>query len=62
MSHFSTIKTKIKDKEALLEALEMLNYEVEVDKTLENPANHQHEEVCAKITLGSSEGVGRITR
>ena len=56
MSHFSTIKTKIKDKEALLEALEMLYYEVEVDKTLENPANHQHEEVNVHVAVGKDIG------
>ena len=56
MSHLSTIRTKIKDKDALLEALQVLNYEVEVDKTMVNPANHQHEELNVHVSAGKDIG------
>ena len=56
MSHLSTIRTKIKDKDALLQALQVLNYEAEVDKTMVNPANHQHEELTVHVTAGKDIG------
>ncbi len=43
MSHFSTIKTKIKNKPELIEALQLLQYDVQEDQELVNPINHQHE-------------------
>ena len=43
MSHFSTIKTKIKNKPELLEALQLLQYDVQEDQELINPLDHQHE-------------------
>ena len=42
MSHFTTIKTKIKNKPELLEALELLQYDVKHDQELINPLDHQH--------------------
>ena len=36
MSHFSTIKTTIKNKPQLIEALELLQYDVEENIKLEN--------------------------
>ena len=41
MSHFSTIKTHLKDKEVLVESLELLQYVVNVDQDLviENPSH-----------------------
>ena len=37
MSHFSTIKTKIKNKPELIEALQLLQYDVQEDQELVNP-------------------------
>ena len=45
MSHFTTIKTKIKNKPELVEALELLQYDVKQDEELVNPLDHQHEKV-----------------
>ena len=42
MSHFSTIKTKLRNKPQLLEALELLQYDVVQDAKLENPLDHEH--------------------
>ena len=54
MSHFSTIKTKIKNKPQLIEALELLQYEVQENQELINPLDHQHEKVTqqyARMTV-----------
>ncbi len=56
MSHFSTIKTKIKDRKALLQALMLMGHPVFVDETLENPTDHQHEEVHVEIAVGKDIG------
>ena len=56
MSHFSTIKTKIKNKPQLLEALELLQYDVQEDQELINPINHQHEKVKVDISIGNDIG------
>ena len=56
MSHFSTIKTKIRNKPQLLEALELLQYDVQEDKELVNPINHQHEKVKVDISIGNDIG------
>ena len=56
MSHFSTIKTKLKDRKALLHALMFMGYGVDVDQTMKNPAEHIHEEVIADITVGNNIG------
>ena len=50
MSHFSTIKTKIKNKPELLEALQLLQYDVQEDQELINPLNHQHEKVKVDVS------------
>ena len=52
MSHFSTIKTKIKHKPQLIEALELLQYNVQENKELINPLDHQHEKVKVDISIG----------
>ena len=41
MSHFSTIKTQLKNKDVLLEALELLQYNVKEkqDLVIENPSH-----------------------
>ena len=56
MSHFSTIHTKIKNKPQLLEALELLQYNVQEDQELINPTNHQHEKVKVDVSIGNDIG------
>ena len=56
MSHFSTIKTKIRNKPQLLEALELLQYDVQEDQELVNPTNHQHEKVKVDVSIGNDIG------
>jgi len=56
MSHFSTIKTKIKDKPALLRALQVLGHKTDVDQKLKNPVNHDHEEVTVQVAVGKDIG------
>ena len=54
MSHFSTIKTKIKNNPELIEALQLLQYVVEEDQELVNPLDHQHEKVKVDVSIGLS--------
>tara|TARA_B100000902_G_C26856082_1_gene690688 strand:+ start:217 stop:594 length:378 start_codon:yes stop_codon:yes gene_type:complete len=56
MSHFSTIKTKIKDKEILIQALNLLQYNVQNDQELINPINHRHEKV--KVDVSITDDIG----
>ena len=56
MSHFSTIKTKITKKPALLEALELLQYNVVENVELENPLDHQHKRWQVDIAIGNEIG------
>ena len=56
MSHFSTIKTKIKHKPQLIEALQLLQYDVQEDKELVNPLNHQHDKVKVDVSIGNDIG------
>ena len=56
MLHFSTIKTKIKDKEILVQALLLLQYDVQEDQELINPINHQHEKVKVDVSIGNDIG------
>ena len=56
MSHFSTIKTKLKNKDLLVKALNALNYEALEDVLLENPVDHMHEQV--KVEVGITRYVG----
>ena len=56
MSHFSTIKTKIKLNPQLIEALELLQYDVQENKELINPLDHQHEKVKVDISIGDDIG------
>ena len=56
MSHFSTIKTKIKNKPELIEALQLLQYVVEEDQELVNPLDHQHEKVKVDVSIGNDIG------
>jgi hypothetical protein len=56
MSHFSTIKTKITKKPALLEALELLQYNVEENVELENPLDHEHKKWQVDIAVNNEIG------
>ena len=56
MSHFSTIKTKLRNKPQLIEALELLQYDVQEDQELINPINHQHEKVKVDVSIGNDIG------
>ena len=56
MSHFSTIQTKIKHKPQLVEALELLQYDVKQDQELINPLDHQHEKVKVDVSIGDDIG------
>ena len=58
MSHFSTIKTKIKEKEFLLEALNLLGHEVKQDQELVVTVSHghQHPVVQADICIATDIG------
>ena len=56
MSHFSTIKTKIKNKPELIEALQLLQYEVKENQELINPLDHQHEKVKVDVSIGNDIG------
>ena len=56
MSHFSTIQTKIKDRPALLEALELLGYNVDQDVKLENPHDHEHKQWQVDVAVGDDIG------
>ena len=59
MSHFSTIKTQLKDKEVLVESLELLQYVVRVDQDLviENPSHAEdHPVINACIAVAPDIG------
>ena len=58
MSHFSTIKTKLKNKPHLVEALELLQYDVKEDQELRVTGSHGigHETVEAEVAIGTDIG------
>ena len=56
MSHFSTITTKIKSKPQLVEALELLQYNVKEDIKLENPLDHTHKQWMVDVAVGDDIG------
>ena len=58
MSHFSTIKTKLRNKPQLLEALEILQYDVKEDQELKVSGSHGigHETVEAELAIGTDIG------
>ena len=58
MSHFSTIKTKLKSKPQLVEALEMLQYDVKEDQELKVTGSHGigHETVEAEVAIALDIG------
>ena len=58
MSHFSRIKTKIKNRAELEEALVLLQYDVKEDQELKVTGAHgiKHETVTADLAIGSDVG------
>lgn len=56
MSHFSKVKTKIKDKPALIQALMLDGYPVDINRELVNPIGHEHERVRCEVTIGDDMG------
>jgi len=58
MSHFSTIKTRIKHKSELVEALNLLQYDVKEDQELHVTGPHGigHETVEAELAIGKDVG------
>ena len=56
MSHFSTIKTKLKSKTKLVEALQLLQYDVTEDVMLENPLDHEHKQWKVDVAVGNDIG------
>ena len=58
MSHFSAIRTKLKNKPQLLEALEILQYDVKQDQELKVSGSHGigHETVEAELAIGTDIG------
>ena len=58
MSHFSAIRTKLRNKPQLQEALEILQYDVKEDQELKVTGNHGigHETVEAELAIGSDVG------
>ena len=59
MSHFSTIKTQLKEKEVLLEALNLLQYNVNEnqDLVIENPSHaEEHPVINACIAVAPDIG------
>ena len=58
MSHFSAIKTKIRNKPELQQALELLQYNVEEDQELKVTGAHgiKHETVIADLAIAKDIG------
>ena len=58
MSHFSRIKTKIKNRPELEEALVLLQYDVKEDQELKVTGSHgiKHETVTADLAIGGDVG------
>ena len=58
MSHFSAIKTKIRNKPELQQALELLQYNVEEDQELRVTGAHgiKHETVIADLAIANDIG------
>ena len=56
MSHFSTIKTKLKCKESLVSALNTLGHEAQEDVLLVNPLGHDHKQWNVCVALNEEIG------
>jgi hypothetical protein len=58
MSHFSTIKTKIKEKPFLLKALEVLGHEVKQDQELVVGGTHGHNHPVVQADICIATDIG----
>ena len=58
MSHFSTIKTKIKEKPHLLEALQILGHEVKEDQELVVGGTHGHNHPVVQADICIAKDIG----
>ena len=58
MSHFSTIKTKIKEKDFLLEALNLLGHEVKQDQELVVGGTHGHNHPVVQADICIATDIG----
>ncbi len=56
MSHFTCIKTKIKEKPYLIEALKELKYDVQENQLLINPENHSHKQWNVEVAVSDEIG------
>ena len=56
MSHFTTIKTTIRNRPELVEALELLQYNVVQDIKLQNPLDHEHQQWQVDIAVNDEIG------
>ena len=56
MSHFTTIKTKIKERPYLIEALKELDYGVLENHLLINPEDHDHNQWNVQVAINDSVG------
>ena len=56
MSHFSTIKTKLKCKESLVSALNTLGHEAQENVLLVNPQGHDHKQWNVCVALNEEVG------
>ena len=51
MSHFTNIKTKLKNKDFLIKALDTLGYSYVENVLLNNPVNHKHDQVQVEVAV-----------
>ncbi len=56
MSHFTCIKTKIKERPYLIEALEEMKYDVQENKLLDNPVDHDHKQWNVDVAISDDIG------
>ncbi len=58
MSHFSTIKTKIKEKDFLVEALNLLGHDVKQDQELVVTGSHSHQHPVVQADICIARDIG----
>ena len=56
MSHFTCIKTKIKERPFLIKALQVLGQEVQENVLLENPDDHDHNQWQVDVAIHDQIG------
>tara|TARA_A100001035_G_C27717906_1_gene470415 strand:- start:334 stop:711 length:378 start_codon:yes stop_codon:yes gene_type:complete len=59
MSHFSTIKTKLTNKDVLIKALNALNYSTQESVLLVNPQDHDHQQWHVEVAVNDFVGFKR---